>query len=219
MGIPRADAFVTTLVRCLPPGSRDASFMALMSGDWSAALPLSQESLESFRELGNGGGCALSLLVIGHAQMELEEPDWRSPLRESASLARPAGRAWCQTLAVFAEGFALSALGYLSGARPLLEEDLAVARQSGQRYLLNCALIGLAVVSLRHGDYQEAQALLSEGADGAGELSDDYTRAAVREYLGELALRRGELSAAQLLLDEALALVPEGAPPWATLGR
>jgi len=190
-----------------------AGFMALMTEDAEAAIPVLEESLSCFDELGDLRGRARALLLLGDSKLLLGDPSWRDALEESAAGARAVGDSWCLSLGAFVAGFAYAARNDLPAARPLLEEALAVARGAQEKQGLRVALIGLGKVALRQGDYGAAERLLEEAVDVLRELGEGYGTVRALDYLAEIAVGRGEYGRARELLDELFAIAAAGTVP------
>lgn len=184
-----------------------AGFMALMVGEIGAALPLVEESLVRFRELGDRQGSARALLILGSCRQLLEGSSGLALLEESAAEAKEADDSWCLDHALALAGLDHSARDDLSAARGLFEECLAVARNAQDKQGLRFGLIGLGSVAVRQGDYQLAESLLEEGVRVAGDLGEDYSKAVALQHVGQVAVGRGNYPSARALLDEALWLI------------
>ncbi len=191
-----------------------AGFMALMVGDTDAALPLVEESLSRFRELGDRQGLARALLILGSCRQYRDHAWALSLFEESATLAREADDSWCLAHALALAGFVCRNRKELPAARALFEECLLVAREAEDKQGLRFGLMGMgSVIYLRDDLGQEdlrlAELLFKEAVTVTGELGEDYSKALALQYLGRLALIRGEFGAARELLDEALGLMRE----------
>lgn len=195
-----------------------AGFMALMAGDPNDAIPVVEESLARFRELGDRQGCARALLILANCAQLRDDPRALSLLEESADLARQAGDSWCLAHALGVAGLDHARRHELPAARSLFEECLTVARRSEDNQGLRLGLLGMGSVSLRAGDYSMAEPLLEEAMAVADELGEDYTRATALHYLGQLTSARGDHGRGRELLDEALALLREVGPATGVLG-
>ncbi len=190
-----------------------AGFLALMSGDTDAAVGRLEQSLARFRALGDAGGCARALLLLGNLGYCRLEPDALSLLEESAALAREVDDWWCLSHAVAVAGLVYGRRNDLPAARRLFEECLEVARRTGDKQGLRLGLVGLGSIAVRQGDYGEAEPLLEDAVAVAGELGEEYIRATALQYLGQLATGRGDYGRACELLEEAVAMLRELGPP------
>lgn len=196
-----------------------AGFLAQMTGDSDAAVPALEQSLQGFRELGDLGGSARALLILGNCQQSRGEPSALSLLEESAVLARETGDSWCLGHALGVAGFEYAgARGDLPAARPLFEECLVVAREAQDKQGRRFGLIGLGSVAVDQGDYRRAESLLEEALTVTRELGEDYSKAEALQHLGALALGRGDYGRAGELLDDGVALIEKVGPPPAVAG-
>lgn len=197
--------------------------LALVVDDVDAAVPVVQESVSLYRQLGDARGTARALLAL--AECWRGDPAALPLLEEAVALARQAGDAWCLAHALALSASEHASRDELDGARDLFEQCLAVAREGHDKQGLQAGLIGLGSVALRQGDYRAAQALLDEALGAAEELGDDCGRAATLSHLAELAIGRGDYGRARKLLDEVVVLTRElGRPasvphPLVLLGR
>lgn len=189
-----------------------AGLMALTAGDPDDAIPMLEESLTGFRELGDLQGCARALLALGSSKQQSEDPNVLALLEESAALAREAGDSWCLALALAYAGLEHVNRFALSAARPLFEECLKISRQAGDKQSLRVGLLGLGQVAYYDGDFRSAEQVLEETVAVAEEIGDDYTKGFALQYLAGVALRMGEYARAREVLDLALRLLRDSRP-------
>lgn len=190
-----------------------AGFLALMTGDADSAVSRLEESLAGFRDLGDTGGCARALMLLGNCSYSRCRPDALSQLEESAALAREADDPWCLSHALAVAGLDHGRRNDLPAARGLFEESLEVARRGEDKQGLRLGLLGLGSIAVRQGNYDEAEPLLEEAVAVASELGEDYIKATALQYLGQLGTGRGDYDKARKVLDDALALLRELGPP------
>lgn len=190
------------------------------------AVAASEEGLALFRDAGDVGGMARTLLVLGNAWQFLNDADRAVLLLgESVSLAREAADTWCQAHALAMSAFAAVYRQDSVAARRLFEECLAIARPAGDAQSLAMGLNGLATVALDQGDYRLAEQLLEEALAVTRSLGETYGTAKALSGLGDVAAGGGDLDQARHRLDEALALgrrtgsLSAVIPPLCSLGR
>lgn len=100
--------------------------MALMVGRREEAVPLLEESLSLFGELGDRQGSARALLILGNCAQIRDVDRALELLAESAAVARQAGDTWCLTHALGLTGNIYSSRSDLRIARPLFEPESTV---------------------------------------------------------------------------------------------
>jgi predicted ATPase/DNA-binding CsgD family transcriptional regulator/uncharacterized protein HemY len=186
-----------------------AGFLTFMAGDAIGAIPTLEQSLASFRALGDRQGQARALLILANARQIDDDPSVLEMLEQSAELAREEGDSWCLAHALGVAGFEYARNDEPHHARRVLEECLAVARESGDKQSLRIGLLGLGEVAVGQGAYREAQSLLEEAVAVTGELGEDFGQATALRYLGALALARGDYGRALDLVDQSLDCLPE----------
>jgi predicted ATPase/DNA-binding CsgD family transcriptional regulator/Tfp pilus assembly protein PilF len=193
-------------------------FLSMMAGDPEHALPLLDEALATFRELGDARGCARALLIIANTRQSYDDPAVPQLLRESAALARSSGDSWCLAHALGVAGFEAMRSSDLATARDLFEESLAVARAARDPQSLRIALLGTGSLMVALGAYGRAQSLLEEALEYARGSGEEYAAGTALLYLGELALGRGEYDRAGEVAQRARSLIPDAGPPGSSLG-
>ncbi|MDP9386362.1 MAG: tetratricopeptide repeat protein [Actinomycetota bacterium] len=192
-------------------------FLAMTVGDLDAAVPVLQESLSLYHQLGDAQGTARALLGLAQSWHQRSDPAALAAAEEAAVLARQAGDIWCLAHALALLGFEHASRDELDGAQALFEQCRAVAREGHDEQGRQIALLGLGAAALRHGDYRAAQALLDDALRVAEELGEDYGRAVTLNHLAELAIGLGDYRRARKLLDEVLTLNHAFGPlPWVT---
>ena len=182
-----------------------AGFMTMMAGDYEEGAPLVEQSLGSFRPLGDLQGQARALLILGNCMQYIAPGSPLPVLEESARLARETGDDWCLAHALGVTGLEYARRGELDAARSLLEEGLEIAGAAQDIQGLRFGKMGLGLVLIRQGDYRSAKPVLEQTVALADQLGEDYTRAVASTSLGHLAIIGGDYSRARELLDDALA--------------
>jgi predicted ATPase/transcriptional regulator with XRE-family HTH domain len=190
---------------------RAAARLAAFQGDMDRAEVLCEESLARCRELGDTGGMALSLRLLG------EIAYWRSNLgvayalaEEALALFRAVGdkEGIAQSLANFAH--VLSEQGEYARAIALHEEALALFRAVGDMQRIARSHICLAEMHFfSQGDPERVHALLEEGLALSRELGHKQGIAWSLALSGQLALSQGDAALARCLSEESLVLCRE----------
>jgi predicted ATPase/class 3 adenylate cyclase len=188
-----------------------AAHLAYNRGPIDRAEALYEECLARCRELGDTGGLALSLRLLGAiAANRSNYVVASSRTEESLALFRAAGDkegiAWA--LNNLAE--IVSQQGEYDRAISLTEESLALFRAAGNIEGIAWELLQLAgVLFITEGNPAKVHALLEEGLALSRELGyqDGISLALIR--LGEEFLQQGDAVKARSLLEESLVLLRE----------
>jgi predicted ATPase/transcriptional regulator with XRE-family HTH domain len=188
-----------------------AARLAAFQGDLDHSEALCEEGLARCRELGDTGGIALFLRLLGTIAY------WRSNLGVASSLAEEA-------LALFREvgdkvGIAqsicdlahvVSQQGEYARGIALHEETLALWREGGNRLGIAQSPVCLAeMLFISQGDPARVHTLLEEGLARSRELG--YKEGIARSLVlsGQLALSQGDEALARCLIEESLGLYRE----------
>ncbi|HET8851782.1 MAG TPA: tetratricopeptide repeat protein, partial [Ktedonobacteraceae bacterium] len=183
---------------------------AWYQGDYDRAEELCQQSLTSYRELGDQWGIATCL----HGAMRL------ALARGNARAARACGE---EALAIFRtlgdkgeaartlEGLTLVALsqGNYAEAESFAEECLSLGNAIGMRYVIARPLLSLARIAIDKGEHARAYQLLSESSSLCHELGDKGRLATALALSGRLTLAQGDVTTARSLAAESLMLFRE----------
>jgi tetratricopeptide (TPR) repeat protein len=192
-------------------GLQGAGVLAYMQGDYAAARALFAQSLDLYRDLGDGYGTADAQGNLGRTA--LRQGDYataRAFLEAALALHAEHGH----TLGVANVQFTLGVLALRQGdydaARARFATSLTLNRELGNTEGIANALEELATVLGEQGDDgRQAGPLLEESLALYRELGDRSGVAAVLGHLGMAAWARGEHARALVLLDEGLALYRE----------
>ena len=174
----------------------------LLQGSVGEAIPLLEQSLTLYRELGDKVGQASTI-------------DWlsinNSDLARAAAYARE-GLELCRELGDLA-GVAsilttLARLTYSQGdfssPTPWLEEVLSLSRQLGDQVREEEALITYGTLSYWQGDYQRAAALYEEGILLGEKIGYHYQNLWAHIYMAYAVLRQGNTHKAHLLFVDGI---------------
>jgi len=184
--------------------------LAWYQGDYDRVEELCQQSLTSYRELGDQWGIATCL----HGAMRL------APARGNTEVARACGE---EALAIFRtlgdngevtrtlEGLTQIALsqGNHAEAESFAEECLSLGNAIGMRYIIARPLLSLARIAIDKGEHARAHQFLSECLSLCHELGDKGRLATALALSGRLALVQGDSSRARSLAAESLVLFRE----------
>ncbi len=187
-----------------------AGTMATGQADFRSAEPLLEESLGSFRGLGDKRGAAYALGSIGIAAIGQGQQGRAIALHEeSADLFLEVGDNWAA-----ATEFCFSAAGYFKRgdhvrAQQLAERGLALARETGDRAGTSAALYILATVAHASEDHERASGLFEEGLELTAEVGDQANVAYCLEGLATVAASEGGVERAARLWGAAEALLEE----------
>ena len=183
-----------------------AGSLAQRQGDFARANTLLEESLATFREVGDKGGIAIALRNLGLVAL------WQDDNDQAATL-------FGESLALFLElgdkgGIAISlrllgqseARGDYDRARQLFEESLALCRELGDKAGIANSLRFLGSVIILKGDYKRATALLEESLALCRELGDRDGIAFTLLLLGAVAQFQDDYRRAREIFDESLVM-------------
>jgi predicted ATPase/DNA-binding CsgD family transcriptional regulator len=187
-----------------------AATLVWYQGDYDRAEELCQQSLISYRELGDQWGIATCL----HGAMRI------ALARGNAGAARACGE---EALAIFRtlgdkgevtrtlEGLIHVALsqGNYAEAESFAEECLSLGKAIGMRYVIARPLLSLARIAIDKGEHARAHQLLSESLSLCHELGDKGRLATALALSGRLALAQVDATTARSLAAESLMLFRE----------
>ena len=174
--------------------------------DYAHAAGALEESVRTFRELGERQGLVYALGVAAHVDGMLGRFDHAVMLHEEAlETHRASGDLGAEVLLLRSLGQLLVEIGRLDQARPHLERAL-VAGRDGDRRIHAEVLYWLGQLHLAAGEPEQAEPAFKEMLVIAEELADPREEAEARYGLGLVRLRTGALGAAAGLFRQALAL-------------
>lgn len=207
-------ARVPERTRARAGGLTAAGYLALRQGDYAAALPLLEESLALWREVGDQPGLARALRTLGEALYgQGEHLQAKKLLEESLALYRELGdtssipgesSTLARVLCCLAD-IAYAQADYVPTSA-LYEEALAVAREYGQMHDVGYALRGLGHLARLQGDYERATELLRESLVVVAALNDKRCTPLSVEGLACVASELGQWERAARLFGAAEAL-------------
>jgi predicted ATPase/Tfp pilus assembly protein PilF len=188
----------------------ELGFAFLERGEFGAAGPLLEASLETHRELGDPGGEADCLNRLGNlAYLQGRSDAARAYYEDALILRRMAGDAAGEASLMNNLAGLAQQEGNLAEARERLKEGLQIDRQLDHLPGIAMALNNLGYLSLRLGDLDEAQRLLEESRDLKTRLGDHWGLAHTLHNLGDVARARGDSASARQHYREALRIRSE----------
>jgi tetratricopeptide (TPR) repeat protein len=182
-----------------------AGVMAIGQGDYVEAKALLEESLASFRAIGNKQGMARAMHHLGIQRLHQGDHGRASALFDEAlalfrELADLRGVSSIRHL----QGELFAEQGDLEQAQRFAEESLALWRTLGDKSSMSTSLDNLAILAFIRGDYDRATMLAEEGRDLASELGNKRVFATSLLHLGDIALEQGDLEQARRQYVEGL---------------
>jgi DNA-binding CsgD family transcriptional regulator len=169
--------------------------------DVGASEQLAREAMMIAEEVGDGRLLATALGAVGRRAARAGHPE-PALVEQGVALAEMHGtiRGWPTPRMVF--GVSSLRKGDLSGARELLEAEIATILQEGREYDRATVLTALADLEWRAGRWDRVGRYL-EDLDEFAAAGDEWSAAFCLVAKGRLAGARGSLDAARRLLTEA----------------
>jgi ATP/maltotriose-dependent transcriptional regulator MalT len=184
-----------------------AGMMANYQGDHNVAEPLVDESLASFRELGDKLGTAWALSNASFSALGQERHQRAVTLiEESVDLFLEAEEKWGAAMQISFLAVAWRDGGDIERAKRLAERGLTLSREVGERQAISAALYILATLAQAECDHERARDLLEEGLTLSAELGNEADVAHCLEGLASIAGAEGRIAHAARLwgAEEAL---------------
>jgi predicted ATPase len=184
-----------------------AGHLAIYQGDYSRAAALLEESLVMFRDLGDKGGIAGSLLRLGITARY--QGDYRRAValeEESLRLFRDLGDKYGITHTLMNLGAAATDQGDYRRATALEEESLRLSQDLGDKLWSAYALLNLGRIAWYQGDYGRAAAVLEESLTIFRDLGDKRGMALGMEGLAAVACAQEQPERAARLFGAAQAV-------------
>jgi DNA-binding CsgD family transcriptional regulator/tetratricopeptide (TPR) repeat protein len=189
-----------------------AARVAFGQSDYAQAEVLCERSLALCRELGDAGGIAYTLYLLGKiATQRGSLATGRLLLEESLALYRKVGDKENVAYDLYELADTVRIQSEYARARALCEESLAMQRELENTWGIICSLLLSAQVLLEsQGDPASIRSLLEEGMALTRELGDKELIAWWCELSGWFFLSQGDAGTAHPLLEKSLALFREG---------
>jgi predicted ATPase/class 3 adenylate cyclase len=194
-----------------------AGWLAWWKGADAKATELTEEALQTFRQLDDKWWIARSLQEIGfHSFARKEYARIELVTKEALALGRQLADKRVIGASLVQLAFLSEQVGDDTRAAQLFQECIAVRRQAGHKFGIANALRGLGRVSLRQGDHAGAAVCYMESLSLALEDGDFSIAAPSLEGLATLAITLGELARAARTIGAAEKLrAVIGVPPLA----
>jgi predicted ATPase len=188
----------------------NASGIASLLGDLSAAEIRAEQALELYREAGDLSGCALSMSRLANVLVERGENDRARGLYDDAlDLARAAGDERTTALALTNVGALALEEGRVEAAEAAFGESRERFRSLGNKRGLAVSLGSLGEAALARQQRDEAAAFLKESAQLYRELGTKVWTAPLLESVAQLERERRDPERAVRLLAAARRLREE----------
>jgi predicted ATPase/DNA-binding SARP family transcriptional activator len=186
---------------------RFAGALYFYLGDYAIASPYFEESLDIYRQFGDGNGITFALNNLGNiAHVHGEFATARQHFEESLQLAREADDQLGISWALDGLGTAVRSQGDFASARAFMEESVEISRQQGEKYRLSGSLASLGTVFQELGDDQAARACFEESMQLFRERGDRHGMAFTLTSLGIVMSDTGDYDASGALFEESLRL-------------
>jgi predicted ATPase/DNA-binding CsgD family transcriptional regulator len=182
-----------------------AGRLAWQQGDLAEARSLYEESLETYRTLGDKLGVTYALNGLANTvKLYGDYAAAAAHFAQSLKVARELGDK--QRIAAALENLGEMALaqGDYDKARELDEEGLRLVRELDDKYGIGISLQGLGIVLLRQGDLKEARKLFEEALALYREVGEKRFSVVVLYELGQVAHAEGDDAQAAKLFTESL---------------
>jgi len=184
-----------------------AGRLAISQGDYVIACSLLQESVDTWRNVGDKEGLAYALSDLGIAAVNQGELLMgRTLIEEAVALFRDMRNNWGLAFALDRLADAKTFLSDAEGATALYAESLTLYRELGDKWGITRELRDLGDRLLRLGEYRSAQAMLEEALAIGREIGNTLWIALLARTLGDTLLLQCEFAQAVSLYEEALDL-------------
>jgi len=177
------------------------------TGEFSTAVPLYEEALTLYREVGDLVGIADTLKMLGWSAMRTGDyGQAESRLEEALGLCRQVGDLRHISSALAGLGELALRRGQLERSSRLLQEGLDVTRKLGEKWGLAIVLGSLGWVALQQRDFIRMRALLGESLAVRLETGDRGGIAWCLEKLAQAASLRSQPQQAATVFGAAAAI-------------
>ncbi len=185
-----------------------AGWLAEVQGDYPAAQPLLDQSLEMAKEVGDEETEAKALNNLGVLAWNLADYATAERLLEqSLELRQVRNDWWGASLSLNNLGIIAAEQGDYAAARMMHEQGLAIQRQLDDKYGVAASLNNLGAVALYQGDYSASQVYFEECLSLSREQGDDDGIALALLNLANTAYNQGNYPHANALFSECLPLM------------
>ena len=184
-----------------------AGLLAWAQRDYASARTLHEENLAAFRELGDKGGIANSLMCLGDVSRDQRDyTTARTLYEQSLGLFHELGDKGGIAYSLMSLGFVADYQEDYASARTVHGESLGLFRELGDKRGIATSLNILGDVAKAQGDYAAAWTLFEESLALHRELGAQPGVASSLYNLGQVASYQGDYGAARTLLEESLAI-------------
>jgi non-specific serine/threonine protein kinase len=178
-------------------------------GDYDAAVPLFQEALATWKELGRGDGTAHAFRLLAWvARSQRDYGRAHTLLEESRAVLQQSGDRYGLAASVHSLSILAEFEGDYPRARSLYEQTLGLFRELGDHNGVAWVLHGLGFVALCEQDFAQARALLKESLAMFCESDHRWGKVRSLERFANLAMAQraqGQATRAVRLLGAAAA--------------
>jgi predicted ATPase/DNA-binding SARP family transcriptional activator len=182
--------------------------IALLQGDYGAAVTFSEQALDAAREADDPLLVANTLSNLGAIALAAGDHERAATaLEEAVPLAREVGDTRVLALAVNNLGDLALTTGDHARARPLLEESHALLVARGDTANIARSHFNLGAAALMLDEHETAERHFREGLDLADETGDQEDLAWCLEGLAAVAVQRGDGERASIMVGVAGALL------------
>jgi predicted ATPase/class 3 adenylate cyclase len=188
------------------------------ANDPAAAVPLANEALAIYRELGVRRGIFWALHTLSNAAMrqgDLEAAD--STAAEALAVARAAGHEPSVAYALLQRAVVAYHRGQYATAGAQVAEALSIMRRVGDTTGIVQAIVTRGVAVTAERQFKAAVPIFHEALDLYRQLGNTHEIAVMLCFLGNLALVTDDPEAAQRHLDEAYATAGEEGDRYAAM--
>ena len=187
-----------------------ASELALRQGNYQVATALLEESVASYREVGDTRGLAQAVLNLGLSIASAQRlAEARALIEQSMALAHEMDDPWLLGHAQDSLARLAWKQGDLETTRVLAEQGWHLAPQLGELRAQVSPRKLLATVALVQGDYRRAADLAQELLASGRSVGDRETDCSALCTLGTVALRQGDYVQASDLFNRCLGLASD----------
>jgi tetratricopeptide (TPR) repeat protein len=181
--------------------------LARLLGDTRRAAARLEESVATYRVLGDKKGMAHALLPLGITAYRQANYDRAAALLdESTALSRAAGDKTTLAFSIYLLAILARLRGDYGTAETLCKESLTLSQGLGLKWLVGLAFDGLGLVALCRGDYERAKSLFQQALTLHEQEGYRYGQAASLNSSSILAYVQGDYERAGVLTEQSLAL-------------
>jgi CHAT domain-containing protein len=174
------------------------------AGGWKRAVPLLEDAVARFRQLGDRAGEMKALLEKARTEYSLNGPLPRAVLEQAIAMARELGDEPALARGLAALGSLTRVEGDMDTALAHFEESAAISRRLGNDNSLARSLIDIATIHQRRGDPEQTLVMLEQARILARDTGDSRLEAGILNNAGISYRMLGDLDKAATAYEEAL---------------